>query len=106
MVTLWTVLNFPVVQLRDHHLRARNVKITFVLVFQGQMILTLLTEFSPLNLSSCFEFFSLPVSYWGKKVLFIPWHFSMSEGISVGCYQITCEQSNVERGRVIRSWNG
>lgn len=82
------------------------MRITFVLVFQGQMILTLLTEFSPLSLSSYLEVFSLPVSYWEKEVLFIQWHFSMSEGISVGCYQITCEQSNMEKGRVSGSWNG
>ena len=54
-------------QVRDHHLRARDVKVKFaIMVFQGQMILTLVTGFSPLSVSS---FFLTCLSL--KKVLFL-----------------------------------
>lgn len=62
-------------QVRNHSLRTRNVKIKFALiVFQGQMILTWLTEILPLSLSSYLEFFSytcLLLEGGGKEALFL-----------------------------------
>lgn len=91
-----TVPSFPAVPYqasRDHCLRARNVKFKFALIlFQKQMILTWLTEFSP---EFVFLFRILFFTYFlleKKKVLFSSFHtiFGTSVGISAGCSHDTC----------------
>lgn len=49
------------------------MKVKFALiVFPEHLVFSLLTEFSPLGLSSYLELFSLPVSYWGDKSTILP----------------------------------
>lgn len=86
-------------QVRDHGLRARNVKIKFaIMVFQGQMILTLVTGFSPLSMSS-----SSLTCLSSKKVLFlhsVAYLACLKEFLWVAIRSVVCEVMWI-RGEIV-----